>query len=141
MDLRQRILTAVQDGKESMKQIAERFAVSHQVVQKLKYQWRDLGTLEPQTHRAGRKRSLSPAQSQRLDEMVRANPNQTLAQLKAKLKVECCTMTIWLELRRLGHSYKKTIARRRAGTSRRKTVSQHVETDTASTRPYQVAVS
>jgi len=37
MDLRERILAAVQDGKENMKQIAVRFAVSYKVVQKLKF--------------------------------------------------------------------------------------------------------
>lgn len=112
MDLRERILAAVQEGIENMKQIAVRFAVSYKVVQKLKYQWRDLGTLEPQTHRVGRKRALSEAQSKKLDELVRANSSQTLEQLRAKLKVDCCTTTIWLELRRLGHSYKKTVAGR-----------------------------
>ena len=74
MDLRERILAAVQDDKENMKQIAERFVVSYKVVQKLKYQWRELGTLEPQTHRVGRKRALSESQSKKLDELVRAKP-------------------------------------------------------------------
>jgi transposase len=47
MDLRVRILEAIEEGSENMPRIAKRFAVSHQVVQKRKYQWRDLGTLEP----------------------------------------------------------------------------------------------
>ncbi|QDT09334.1 hypothetical protein K239x_12800 [Planctomycetes bacterium K23_9] len=49
MDLRERILAAVHEGKESMPKIAIRFLVSHKMVQKLEYQWRDMGTLEPQT--------------------------------------------------------------------------------------------
>ena len=110
MDLRERILAAVEDGSENMKQIAERFSVSYQVVQKLKYQWRDLGTLEPQTHKAGRKPTLSDAQRNRLDELIRDDPSLTLEQLRTKLRVKCSLTTIWSELRRLGHTHKKTVA-------------------------------
>ena len=110
MDLRERILAAVEDGSENMRQIAERFSVSYQVVQKLKYQWRDLGTLEPQTYKAGRKRTLSDAQRKRLDELIRDDPGLTLEQLRLKLRVDCSITTIWAELRRLGHTHKKTVA-------------------------------
>ena len=55
MDLRQRIIDAVIESNESMPRIAERFGVSYNMVQKLKYQWRDLGRIEPQTQNVGRK--------------------------------------------------------------------------------------
>jgi transposase len=54
LDLKERILSAIQEGKESMPAIAVRFAVSHKMVQKIKYQWRDTGTLQPQTQKVGR---------------------------------------------------------------------------------------
>ncbi len=54
MDLRTRIIAAVEEGLQNMHQIAERFGVHYKTVQKLEYQWRDLGTLEPQTHKVGR---------------------------------------------------------------------------------------
>ncbi|MCM2374556.1 hypothetical protein [Aporhodopirellula aestuarii] len=63
MDFHERILAAVQEGNESMPKIAKRFSVSYKVVEKLKYQWRDLGTLVPQTHRCVRKRAFSEKQS------------------------------------------------------------------------------
>ena len=107
MDLRVRIVEAVEEGKQSMRQIAERFSVSHQMVQKLKYQWRDLGTLEPLMHRTGRKRKLTESQCERLAEFVRKDPGLTLEQLRAKLGVKCCIMTIWNELRRQGITHKK----------------------------------
>jgi len=107
MDLRERILSAVLEGSESMPKIAARFSVSHKMVQKLKYQWRDLGTLEPQTHKVGRKRLLSEKQCQRLGELVRNAPSLTLEQLRLKLRVSCCLQTIWLELRRQGLTHKK----------------------------------
>jgi transposase len=100
MDLRERILAAVEEGSESMPKIAARFAVSHKMVQKLKYQWRDLGTLQPQTHKVGRKRVLTEKQCQRLGELVRDDPSLTLEQLRTKVRLSCCLKTIWLELRR-----------------------------------------
>lgn len=108
MDLRERILAAVLEGNDSMPKIAKRFSVSHKLVQKLKYQWRDLGTLEPQTHKVGRKPLLSQGQCQRLDAMVRADSSLTLEQLRSKLRVQCSLTTIWKQLRRLGHTHKKS---------------------------------
>jgi transposase len=117
MDLRTRIIAAVEEGKENMHEIAVRFAVHYKTVQKLKYQWRDLGTLEPKTHRAGRKRSLSDSQRNKLDKLIRENCSLTLEQLREKIQATCSTVTIWNEVRRLGHTYKKTVARRRATTA------------------------
>ncbi|MCM2374772.1 COG3415 family protein [Aporhodopirellula aestuarii] len=108
MDLRERILAAVLEGNESMPKIAARFSVSHKMVQKLKYQWRDLGTLEPQTHKVGRKRLLSDKQCKRLDQLVREDSSLTLEQLRSKLRVSCCLKTIWMELHRQGHTHKKS---------------------------------
>ena len=110
MDLRERILQAIEEGQESMPRIAERFGVSYQMVQKLKYQWRDLGTIEPQTQNVGRKPVFTQKQREKLDRLVRENPSLTLEQLHAKMRVNCCLTTIWNELRRLGHTHKKTVA-------------------------------
>lgn len=108
MDLRERILAAVQEGSESMPKIAARFSVSHKMVQKIKYQWRDLGTLQPQTHKVGRKRVLTEKQCQRLGKLVHDDPSLTLQQLRTKARLSCCLKTIWLELRRQGHTFKKS---------------------------------
>ena len=116
MDLRQRIIDAVESGEENMVQIASRFAVSYEVVKKLKYQYRDLGTLEPQNHRCGRKRALTESQQRRLLKLVRRNPSLTLLQMRDKLGVQCCESTIWLELRRHGVTHKKAVLGQRATT-------------------------
>lgn len=111
MDLRERILASVLEDSESMPKIAARFSVSHKVVQKLKYQWRDLGTLEPQTHHCGRKRAFSEKQSKKLDKLIRENPSWTLEQLRKKLSIDCTLTTVWNEAHRLGHSFKKNASR------------------------------
>jgi hypothetical protein len=46
-DLEERIITSIPEGKESMRTIAVRFAVSHKMAQKIKDRWRDAGTLQP----------------------------------------------------------------------------------------------
>jgi transposase len=112
MDLRERILAAVLEGNESMPKIAARFSVSHKVVQKLKYQWRDLGTLQPQTHKVGRKRCLTQKHIERLDKLIREDASLTLERLRTKLRVNCSLTTIWNEARRLGHTFKKNAPRK-----------------------------
>ena len=108
MDLRERILAAVLEGEESMPRIAARFSVSPKTVEKLQYQWRDLGTLEPQTHKVGRKPVLNDKQRQRLKKLVDDNPNLTLRELRSKLRMKCGITTIWNELRKLGYTHKKS---------------------------------
>ena len=107
MDLRERIVEAVLDGNESMSRIAKRFGVSQKTVEKFKYQWRDLGTIEPQTHKAGRKPAFSDKQRQNLKQLVGDNPGITLEELRSKLRMKCSLTTIWNELRRLGYTHKK----------------------------------
>lgn len=97
MDLRQRIIDAVIEGSESMPRIAERFGVSCNMVQKRKYQWRDLGTIEPQTRNVGRKPLLSESQRKKLDMLVRDNPSLTLEQLRSKIKARLRQMAVRTE--------------------------------------------
>ena len=54
LDLRERIVAAYEAGEGSHFTIGERFSVSARVVGKLVAQYRELGTLEPQTHLRGR---------------------------------------------------------------------------------------
>lgn len=61
-----------------MSPIAERFGVSQRTVEKFKYQWRDLGALEPQTLKVGRKPAFSDAQRHNLKQRVGDNPGITL---------------------------------------------------------------
>ena len=70
-----------------MPKIAKQFSVGYKVVQKLKYQWRDLRTLKPQTHHCGRKRAFSQKQSKKRDQLIRENSSLTLEQLRQKLRM------------------------------------------------------
>jgi transposase len=117
-DLRERILRAVDRG-EPMPSVAARFEVGYSTVKKWKRRRRETGAAEALTHRCGRKRALSPEQSDRLVALVAEDPGRTLPALRAELRATCCLTAIWNELRRRGLSHKKTDARRGAGPPRR----------------------
>jgi transposase len=116
-----------------MPAIAVRFAVSHKMVQKIKYQSRDTGTLQPQTQKVGRKRILTDKHGERIRHLISENPSVTLEQLRSKLKVNCCLTTIWLELQRQRQTFKKNSERQRTAPFRRGGMSKKLEEKATST--------
>lgn len=64
-------------------------------------------TLEPQTHRCGRKTLLTARRRERLQTLVAQQPDATLAELGAQFRRPTSTMDLWLA--RLGLSCKKTL--------------------------------
>jgi len=112
--VRQRILELYDRGRDT-RQIAEFVAA----VRRVRQQFQERGTLEPQTHRCGRKTLLTARRRARLQKLVAAQPDATLAELGARLDRRFGTSTVDLWLRRLGLTYKKNTARRRREPSRR----------------------
>jgi len=108
MDLRERIVAAYQAGEGSHQDMAERFSVSKAVVGKLVRQQKQLGTLEPQVHRRGRKPAISGQKEQELRAHLAEHPDATLEERHAALKVNCTVKTVWLTLRRWGWRFKKS---------------------------------
>jgi transposase len=105
-DLRQRILTAVQRGEHSIRQIARLFCVSLSTVVRLLQLHRQTGSLRPRP--PGLKpRALDEAAEAHLLELVREQPDATLAELRDRLGVPCCLMTIARALERHGITRKK----------------------------------
>jgi transposase len=90
MDLKERIPAAILNDKEAMPAIAVRFSVSHKMVQKVKYQYRDTGTLQRQNQKVGRKRILTERQCNRISKLISENPRLTLEQLRANLHKGGC---------------------------------------------------
>lgn len=108
MDLRERIVGAYEAGEGSYSVLAKRFCVSRAVVGKFVRQERELGTLQPQVHRCGRKRLISGEKEQQLDKHVEECPDATLRERIEHLQLDCCVNTMWESLRRLGKSFKKS---------------------------------
>lgn len=115
---RQRIIRLYEQGK-STRDISGFFGFCVAAVRRVRQQFKQRGTLQPQTHLCGRKTLLTAARRTRLQKLVADQPEATLAELGAGLDRPFGTSTMDLWLRRLGLSCKKNAARRRAGSSRR----------------------
>ena len=116
--LRKRIIELYEQGR-STQEIAQFSGFCVAAVRRVRQQFRERGTLEPQTHRCGRKTLLSEERKQRLRELLAAQPDATLAELGGRLDRSFRTSTIDLWLRRLGWRFKKNSGRRRTRPTRR----------------------
>jgi len=116
--LRKRILELYEQGK-STREIANFCGFCVAAVRRVRQQFRQRRTLEPRTHQCGRKTLLTEGRKQRLQELLSALPDATLAELGARLDRPFPTSTIDLWLRRLGWKLKKNSGRRRTRPARR----------------------
>jgi transposase len=116
--LREHILKLYEQGK-STAEIAVVCGFCVAAVRRVRQHFKARGTLKPQTHLCGRKTLLTSRRKTRLQKLVAAQPDATLAELGTRLDRPFGTSTVDLWLRRLGLSYKKNAARRRAAPPRR----------------------
>ena len=116
--MRERILKLYEQGKSSV-EIAEFSGFCLAAVCRVRQQFKERGTVNPQTHLCGRKTLLTAERKARLQKLLAAKPDATLAEFGAQMDRPFGTSTMDLWLRRLGLSHKKNAARRRAAASRR----------------------
>ena len=114
--VRARILHLYNQGK-STSEIAVSLGYCVAAVRRMRQHFKVRGTLEPQTHRCGRKTLLTARRRERLQRLVAEQPDATLAELGARFQRPTSTMDLWLT--RLGLRCKKNAARRRAVAARR----------------------
>jgi transposase len=99
-DLRERIVAAVERGEHSIRQIAHLFSVSLSFVVRLLQRQRQSGSVQPRPHAGGPTPVLDDAAQARLLELVRKQPDATLAELRDRLGIDCSLMTIARVLQR-----------------------------------------
>jgi transposase len=116
--IRKRILHLYERGK-STREIAQFSGFCVAAVRRVRQQFGQRGTLEPQTHLCGRKSLLTAERKYRLQQFLSKQPDATLAELGARMDRPFRTSTIDLWLRRLGWKFKKNSGRRRTRASRR----------------------
>jgi len=114
--VRERIIHLYDKGNRT-KEIAVVLGYCVAAVRRVRQNFKQRGTLEPQTHQCGRKTLLTPALQIRLQALLDKHPDATLAELGAKFKRPTSTMDLWLD--RLGFSCKKNATRQRAVATRR----------------------
>ena len=116
--LRERIIHLYEQGKTTQ-EIAAFSGFCVAAVRRVRQQFRERGTLEPQTHLCGRKTLLTARRQARLQKLIATQPDATLAELGARLDRRFGTSTIDVWLRRLRLTCKKNAARCRAAPARR----------------------
>jgi transposase len=84
LDLRERIVAAVDQDEGSIRWIAHVFRVSTSFIVRLLQRRRAAGTLAPEPHRGGPPRALGPDDLERLSRLVQEQPDDTLEQLKQR---------------------------------------------------------
>ena len=107
MDLRERVLAAC-DGGEATRTVAQQYRVGRAWVDRLKQRRRETGEVGPRRPRRS-KPSVLAGHMERLRPLVAAQPDLTLAELRAALGVTCSLMAVWRALRRLDLTVKKVL--------------------------------
>lgn len=114
MDLRERVITDADAGLSS-KELAERYHVSRAWVDALKQRRRETGAIAPRKQHKFRRRVLE-GQDDRLRALITAQPDATLAELRAALPTSAALATIWRTINQLDLTLKKNRPRRRTAT-------------------------
>lgn len=106
-DLRERIVSAVDRGKGSLRELADLFLVNLSTIVRLLRHYRASGSVLPKPHTGGLCPLLDDAACQRLRDLVRDQPDATLAELQERLGNPCSLSTLCRTLQRLGLRRKK----------------------------------
>lgn len=106
-DLRERIVAAVDRGEHSLRQLANLFTVSLSCIVRLLQRRRASGSVAPKPHGGGTKPKIDASALERLLDLLRAQPDATLAELRDRLGIPCSIMAIDRALRRAGITRKK----------------------------------
>jgi transposase len=109
MDLRERVLKAWNASGDA-DEIATTFGVSRAWVHRLAQRQRETGSIAPRKQTKFRSRVLA-GQEARLRALITARPDSTLAELREALPTTAALSTLWLEIDRLGLTFKKNRTR------------------------------
>jgi transposase len=108
MDLRERVLSAVDRGGLSQEKIAERFNVSRAWIGKLLKQRKKTGSIAPLPHGGGRKAAYAGKSLEQLRAEVIRQPDATLEELRQRTGSRGSIMAVDRALDRLGARLKKS---------------------------------
>ena len=111
IDLRKRVIKAF-DRSGDAQEVAETFGVSRAWVHRLAQRRRETGSIAPRKQTKFRSRALAGLED-RLTALVTARPDATLAELREALPTTAALSTLWLEIDRLGLTFKKNRTRGR----------------------------
>jgi transposase len=107
MDLRERVIAAVDAHEGSLRQLACRYRIGLSTLTRWLRRRRRCHTLAPKPHGGGHPPALDAAARRRLRATVRKQPDATLEELARRIGVRCSRMAIFRTLKKLRISRKK----------------------------------
>ena len=107
IELRERVLRAVEEGDHTRREIADAFGVTTRWIRKLVQQYRETDSIAPLPHAGGREEKFTPERLERLRALVDKKPTATLDELRKASRVACCIMTVSRAVQQLGYTRKK----------------------------------
>jgi transposase len=114
LELRQRIVAAVDQQEHTVEEVAALFGVSERYVYQLLKLRRETGNLAPLPHGGGAALKLDEARLLRLADLVAEFPDATLEELRQLLRrrarLSVCLNTVWRGLQQIGFTLKKSPA-------------------------------
>ena len=108
IDLRERVVRACDQRRDTRRQIAERFEVSERWIRDLLRRRRETGSIAPKPHGGGRSPKFEGDSLDRLKELVDQQPDATLEELQEHSGVEGSIMSVQRALKRAGYTRKKS---------------------------------
>jgi transposase len=119
IDLRERVLAAVDAGEGTQQQIARRFTVSARWIRKLVAQRAETGQIGPRPNPGGRRPLIQGQTAQALRDAIAKDPDATLEELRQAIGFEGCAVTVWRAIERLRITRKKSRCGRRSNSTPR----------------------
>ena len=119
IDLRERVLMAVDAGEGTQEEIARRFRVSSRWIRKLLARRAATGSIAPEPNGGGRKLLIQGEAAEALRAAVQADPDATLEELREATGFTGCLMTVWRAIERLKITRKKSRCGPRSSSTRR----------------------
>lgn len=108
VDLRERVVRAVDRGEGTQKQIAERFGVGTTFIKQLLKRRRETGSLVPKPHGGGMPVKYAGAVLKRLEQELAKQPDATLEELRDRTRKDASIMAVFRALQRLDIRRKKS---------------------------------
>jgi transposase len=119
IDLRERVMAAVDAGEETQEQIAKRFLVSSRWIRKLIARRAQTGDIGPKPNPGGRKPLIHGEAAQALRAVIAEKPDATLEEVREAMGFKGCLVTIWRAINRLNITRKKSLCGRRSNSTRK----------------------
>ena len=108
MDLRERVVRALDAGEGTQEQIAQRSSVSSRWIRGLLARRAATGSIAPRPNAGGRNKLIQGEVAESLRAAVKNAPDATLEELRATIGFGGCLMTIWRAIERLKITRKKS---------------------------------